>query len=77
MTVINGVPATGGAASYVFATSDALPSDKAHANYVLTGTADDVAVSAALTAGYKVIVFFRPVQEKRDKSHAWRIACIV
>jgi hypothetical protein len=48
---------TGRTASYVFATADALSSDKAQANQVLTGTADDVYVSAALTAGYKVIVF--------------------
>jgi hypothetical protein len=48
---------TGRTASYVFATADALSSDKAQADQVLTGTADDVYVSAALTAGYKVIVF--------------------
>jgi len=48
---------TGRTASYVFATSDALASDKAQANQVLTGTADNVAVTAALTAGYKVITF--------------------
>ena len=48
---------TGRTASYVFATADALSSDKAQANQVLTGTADNVYVSAALTAGYKVIVF--------------------
>ena len=49
--------ATGRTSSWVFATADALPSDKAQANQVLTGTADNVAVTAALTAGYKVITF--------------------
>ena len=48
---------TGRTASWVFATADALPSDKAQANQVLTGVADNVAVTAALTAGYKVITF--------------------
>ena len=48
---------TGRTASWVFATADALPSDKAQANQVLTGVADNVAVTAAVNAGYKVITF--------------------
>jgi hypothetical protein len=49
ITKSNLVTPTGRTASYVFATADALSSDKAQANQVLTGTADDVYVSAALT----------------------------
>ena len=55
-TVGTGISApTGRTASYVIAASDAPASVKAQADVVCTGTADDVVIQAAVTAGYKNI----------------------